>query len=78
MNVHMRYIHSSLFSLEKYGKIGRFSRRLRPDWGNNAWAATDRLGSIGLNPSRFDETQVDYTNTFFVLVFSFCRAFLDG
>ena len=37
--------------LEKCGKIwknGRFSGRLRPDWGNTAWAATAGLGSIGL------------------------------
>ena len=39
--------------LEKCGKIwknGRFSGRLRPDWGKNAWAATAGLGSKGINP----------------------------
>ena len=38
--------------LEKCGKIwknGCFSRRLRPDWGKNARAATAGLGSKGLN-----------------------------
>ena len=30
-------------------KNGRFSGRLRPDWGNTAQAATAGLGSIGLN-----------------------------
>ena len=37
--------------LEKCGKIwknGRFSGRLRPDWGNTARAATAGLGSKGL------------------------------
>ena len=37
--------------MEKYGKIwknGRFSGRLRPDWGHTAWAATAGLGSKGL------------------------------
>ena len=45
--------------MEKGGKIwknGRFSGRLRPDWGNTARAATAALGSIGLilhgSPSR--------------------------
>ena len=38
--------------LEKCGKIwknGRFSGRLRPDWGNTARAATVGLGSKGLS-----------------------------
>ena len=34
--------------MEKYGKNGRFSGRLWPDWGNTAWAAMAELGSIGL------------------------------
>ena len=37
--------------LEKCGKIwknGRFSGRLRPDWGNTTRAATAGLGSKGL------------------------------
>ena len=40
--------------LKKCGKIwknGRFSGRLRPDWGDTARAATAGLGSIGLNDS---------------------------
>ena len=40
--------------LEKCGKIwknGRFSGRLRPDWGNTTRAATAGLGSIGLKIS---------------------------
>ena len=40
--------------LEKCGKIwknGRFSGRLRPDWGNTAWVAMAGLGSIGLKYS---------------------------
>ena len=44
----MRLIVSGVFSLEKYGKIGRFSGRIRPDWGNTARADMARLGSIGL------------------------------
>ena len=35
--------------MEKYGKNGRFSGRLRPDWGNTTRAAMAGLGSIGLN-----------------------------
>ena len=38
--------------LEKCGnfwKIGRFSGRIWPDWGNTARADMARLGSIGLN-----------------------------
>ena len=38
--------------MEKCGKIwknGRFSGRLRPDWGDTALAATAGLGYIGLN-----------------------------
>ena len=39
--------------LEKYGKFwknGRFSGRIRPDWGNTARAG---LGSIGLTLAMF-------------------------
>ena len=38
--------------LEKCGKFwknGRFSGRIRPDWGNTARADMAGLGSIGLN-----------------------------
>ena len=34
--------------MEKYGKIGHFSGRIWPDWGNTAWADMARLGSIAL------------------------------
>ena len=34
--------------MEKYGKIGRFSGRIWPDWGNTAQADMAGLGSIGL------------------------------
>ena len=34
--------------MEKYGKNGRFSRWLRPDWGDTARAVTTGLGSKGL------------------------------
>ena len=37
-------------NLEKYGKFwknGRFSKRIWPHWGNNAWADMAGLGSIG-------------------------------
>ena len=43
--------------LEKYGKMwknGRFSGRLRPDWGNTARAAMAGLGSIGLSMGSFN------------------------
>ena len=32
--------------MEKYGKNGRFSGRLWPDWGNTALVAMAGLGSI--------------------------------
>ena len=38
--------------LEKCGfffKNSRFSGRIRPDWGNTAWADMAGLGSIGIN-----------------------------
>ena len=41
-------------NLEKCGKFwenGRFSGRIRPDWGNTAWADMAGLGSIGLKES---------------------------
>ena len=38
---------SGTFYLEKYRKIGRFSKRLRPDWGSNARAATTMQGLKG-------------------------------
>ena len=41
------------FILEKYGDLWKknccFSGQIRPNWGNTAWADTDRLGSIELN-----------------------------
>ena len=46
----MRFLEGSF--LEKYGKIwknGRFSGRLRPDWGHTTRVATAGLGSIGLS-----------------------------
>ena len=42
----MQEIPFRLFSLRRYGKHGRFSGRLRPDWRNTAQAAMARLGSI--------------------------------
>ena len=42
------HIYSLWENVEKYGKIGRFSRRIQPDWGNTAWADMAGLGSIGL------------------------------
>ena len=36
-------------NVEKIWKNGRFSGRLRPDWGHTTRAATAGLGSIGLN-----------------------------
>ena len=32
----------------KFGKNGRFSGRIWPDWGNTTWADMAGLGSIGL------------------------------
>ena len=34
--------------MEKYGKIGLFSGRIWPDWGNTAWEDMAGLGSVGL------------------------------
>ena len=42
-------IGSNLEKCGKFWKNGRFSRRIRPDWGNTAWADMAGLGSIGLN-----------------------------
>ena len=35
--------------MENFGKKGRFSGRIWPDWGNTAWADMAGLGSKGLN-----------------------------
>ena len=35
--------------MENLGKNGRFSARIRPDWGNTARADMAGLGSIGLS-----------------------------
>ena len=46
--------------LGKCGKIwknGRFSERLRPDWGNTAGAAMAGWGSIGLMAEVFSPYQ---------------------
>ena len=43
-------------NLEKCGKLwknGRFSGRIRPDWGNTAWADMAGLGSKGLKSIYF-------------------------
>ena len=39
---------SSLEKCGNFGKNGRFSGRIWPDWGNTAWADMAGLGSIGL------------------------------
>ena len=44
--------------MEKYGKNGRFSGRLRPDWGSTAWAATAGLGSIGRDTLEVEATKL--------------------
>ena len=49
--------------MEKCGKIwknGRFSGRLRPDWGDTARAATAGLGSIGLNMHVSNITHIEF------------------
>ena len=40
---------SNLEKCGKFWKNGRFSGRIRPDWGNTARADMAGLGSIGLN-----------------------------
>ena len=46
-------VGSNLENCGNFWKKGRFSRRIRPDWGNTARADMARLGSIGLtiNPA---------------------------
>ena len=39
---------SNLEKCGNFGKNGRFSGRIWPDWGNTAWADMAGLGSIGL------------------------------
>ena len=44
------------YNLEKCGKFwknGHFSGRIRPDWGNTAWADMAGLGSIGETKKAF-------------------------
>ena len=41
-------VGSNLEKCGKCGKNGRFSGRIRPDWGNTARADMAGLGSIGL------------------------------
>ena len=43
-------VGSSLEKCGKFWKNGRFSERIRPDWGNTARADMAGLGSIGLRP----------------------------
>ena len=40
--------------METFGKNGRFSGRIWPDWGNAVWADMAGLGSLGFR--RFLET----------------------
>ena len=42
------FIGSNLEKCGKFRKNGRFSGRIRPDWGNTARADMAGLGSIGL------------------------------
>ena len=42
------FMGSNLETCGKLRKNGRFSGRIRPDWGNTARADTAGLGSIGL------------------------------
>ena len=42
-------VGSKLEKCGKFWKNGRFSGRIRPDWGNTARADMAGLGSIGLN-----------------------------
>ena len=43
------FMGSNLEKCGKFWKNGRFSGRIRPDWGNTARADMAGLGSIGLN-----------------------------
>ena len=42
------FMGSNLEKCGQFWKNGRFSGRIRPDWGNTAWADMAGLGSIGL------------------------------
>ena len=44
---------SNLEKYGKFGKTGRFSGRIWPDWGNTTWADLAGLGSIGLTKWTF-------------------------
>ena len=49
------------FILEKCGNLwknGRFSGRIRPDWGNTARADMAGLGSIGLIKRYVDKNEI--------------------
>ena len=50
---------SLLEKCEKIWKNRRFYRRLWPDWGNTAWAAMVRLGSIELYKFSELDTSID-------------------
>ena len=62
-------------NLEKYGnfwKNGRFSGRIRPDWGNTARADMAGLGSIGIIILRpIEHTRMDELPTSCVIKLTF-------
>ena len=47
------FLGSNLEKFGKFWKYGRFSGRIRPDWGNTARADMAGLGSIGLRTFSF-------------------------
>ena len=56
----MRLILFCCSNLEKCGKFwknSRFSGRIWPDWGNNAWADMAGLGSKGLKYKKCDRNK---------------------
>ena len=57
-----------------FGKNGRFSGRIRPDWGNTARADMAGLGSIGLK--HFEELIVLYALFCFLPIQQYCFIFL--
>ena len=52
-----------------FGKNGRFSGRIWPDWGNTARADMAGLGSIGLKQDIKSLLQAKYRQTLIYLVF---------